>query len=66
MGTRRSGRIEDRLSFVSGRGGWHPNAGPEPNGESPHASTPALEPASVSCVDCAPQKCPGGEVLPLQ
>ena len=39
MGTRRSGRIEDRLSFVSGRGGWHPTAGPEPNGESAHANT---------------------------
>ena len=44
MGTRRSGRIEDRLSFVSGRGGWHPNAGPEPNGESFHASTIACKP----------------------
>ena len=51
MGTRRSGRIEDRLSFVSGRGGWHPTAGPEPHGESTHANTPVQKPAFLSCAD---------------
>lgn len=33
MGHRRSGRLEERLSFVSGRGSWHPTSGgPDTNG----------------------------------
>ena len=32
MGRHRSGRIEERLSFVSGRGGWHPTSAPDTNG----------------------------------
>ena len=63
MGTRRSGRIEDRLSFVSGSGGWHPTAGPEPNGELTHASTCVEEPAFLSCADSGPQKRPCGSLF---
>ena len=32
MGRRRSGRFEERVSFVSGRGSWHPTSGPDTNG----------------------------------
>ena len=32
MGRRRSGRLEERVSFVSGRGSWHPTSGPDTNG----------------------------------
>jgi len=32
MGRHRSGRIEERLSFVSGRGSWHPTSTPDTNG----------------------------------
>ena len=63
MGTRRSGRIEDRLSFVSGRGGWHPTTGPEPNGESTHAATPVQKAFPLSCADSGPQKCPWGNLF---
>ena len=32
LGHRRSGRLEERVSFVSGRGSWHPTGGPDTNG----------------------------------
>ena len=32
MGHRRSGRLDERVSFVSGRGSWHPTSGPDTNG----------------------------------
>lgn len=41
MGSRKSGRIEERMSFVSGRGSWHPSSAPETNGAPSPAPLPS-------------------------